>query len=306
MARSTSTEDMGKGRRHAEETCRSYLGARREGDAPGTVVAEHLSFLARTGEENVEQVLRNQARRVGSPHDAAELLSGDIDASNCDRVVIELLIGSPEALAATHVLRSKMPLRPNDYVRLTTFELIPAPEAHEQLGDARLRLFDQRDNAKVPGLRQLHREGNDTQSAVWEELDATRERERVLAMLISSPPSEPAVTLIAWEHWLAALHAADLLVARRRKWKFKAKDLPLPPTYFKPISPLERLRRFTARLNDWISGIEDTAAAVKRLVKIFKILLMLLGATTTALVGASHADLLKHQAQHVIEKIVGR
>lgn len=302
MERSTSSDYVGKARQKATQTCRQYLG--RKPAAPGTAVASSLVFQALEDEKTFEDVLANPRRRIGVVHDSAELLHGRMAASDCERAAIQLTVGSPEAIGATHLLRARSEVRPNDTVHVTTFEITPTRRAYAELAeDAVLRTFDHRDNQDVRGLRQLHSEGRRADSAVWKLLDENRERERVAVVLIPSPRNEPTANAIGWAHWLAALYDAGLIDAKRRKKRLKAKDLVLPAEFFKPISRLEKLRRFNTRLADYAGVIEDTVSTIKR---ILKISLMLVGAILGGLVGASHTDALKDQARQLLESIIGR
>lgn len=297
---------VGSGRREAQDTCRAYLQAIHV--APGTVRASYITFQAQAGERSLEDVLANRRRRVGRVHDPSELTHGDLAASDCSRAVLQLVVGSPEDIAATQVLRLGAECCSSDYVDIAYFEIGLTRKAYSELGEeAGLRVFDQRDNPDVRGLRQLQIEGQDADSAIWRQLDETRRREHVLAMLIASPRSEPTSITIAWAHWLAALHEEGLIYAKRRDVRLRVRALPLPHGFLKPLSRVERLRRFNKRLSDYAVALEDTATAVRRIGRIGRLLLVAFGATVGLLVGLSHTDMgLERVARDLLERLTIR
>lgn len=295
-------EDAGKGRLDAEATCLRYLDGGPGG--PGTVHASYLIVGALGGERTLKDVVDNALRRVGTVHDPAELAHGNMAASNCCRAAIRLEVGDPKALAATQILRTRAEVGPNDTQNVRFFEITLTPRAHDVLGPkAKLRLFDDRDNPNVRGLRHLHCAGEGSRSPVWALLEQTREREHVLATLLPSPRDEPTVNVVAWAHWLAALYEAGLIVAQRRELSFKARELPLPPDYCKARSRIENLRRMNTRINDYLAVLEEGAATLRR---ILKIILMVFGAAVAVLIGAAKAYLpLQGQARDALQTIIG-
>jgi hypothetical protein len=301
MRKPTPSDYVGKGRQHADSTRRLYLQANPR--APGTVLATHVTFEALGGEKTLRDVVQNHRRRVGEVHDPAELAHGDMAASDCPRAAIQLTVGAPDAIAATHLIRSRAHVAPNETTRVGTFDITLTRKAYDEFGpEAGLRLFDYRDHPTIRGLRQLQGSGKDPKSPVWDELDSAREREHMVAMLIPSPRNEPTATVIAWAHWLAALEADGLISAKRQDRRLKARDLPLPADFFEPVNVIAELRRFNARFGDYTAVLEESATAVKRFLKVF---LMLFGFTSGALLGASHTDVLKEHAHQIIEKLIG-
>lgn len=316
--RSTST---GAGRRVADEAPLQFIkpGPR----VPGTVLATRLRFEALPGEETVDDVLRNSVRRVGVPHDAAELVAGHPDASNCHLPAIGMVVGDPLAVAATKVVRAKGSLGELDeVVRMRMFEVSISQKAIDQApleesdepGDAEpgLRLADRRDSENETlsgGLPAIHRAGRQPNSSLFAALDRIRTAENCVAILIPSPPDEPAPTLVVWRHRLAALEAAGLIEVTKYEVDVARDDLlarypELAPGSSRLERQLQGIRTLNSTLRDFISEFEVTARLITRALRLIRRMFTVLGAVAAGGLVALFSDQLAEPVLNLAREIV--
>ena len=151
---------------------RRNVRAQRPSGSPRIVVADSLLMLGRQGEQSMEDVLRNPARRVGTAHGGA--------------MVLVTIAPSVDGIARDTAARSRFRSK-NAPLSIFTIRLKAGSKAQSGAG---IRLLDLRDE----DILSASRDDEPLPYAAWEELSALRDKETV-GLLVRSPDRSTGVVL---------------------------------------------------------------------------------------------------------------